>query len=207
MNKLFRILIIYFIILNLLFGNSQTKEVRTFETLKNPRIFEQLLSEDYSKWKKEKNNVSPNLVSEKRGRRVLGSAYSLRSDLTGGMLDSNGNINVFKDGNLTATAGSVGAAYFNKINSPDELAGWGNSISINFIGGISGSFSAEFSKSAAGFSGSIGTGGPASGTVTYQLGYTYVGENVSEILKKLPISSKNKEILRKELEKAKKRKK
>ena len=105
MNKLFRILIIYFIILNLLFGNSQTKEVRTFETLKNPRIFEQLLSEDYSKWEKEKNNVSPNLVSEKRGRRVLGSAYSLRSDLTGGMLDSNGNINVFKDGNLTATAG------------------------------------------------------------------------------------------------------
>ena len=105
MNKLFRILIIYFIILNLLFGNSQIKEVRAFETLKNPRIFEQLLSEDYSKWKKEKNNVSPNLVSEKRGKRVLGSAYSLRSDLTGGMLDSNGNINVFKDGNLTATAG------------------------------------------------------------------------------------------------------
>ena len=105
MNKLFRILIIYFIVLNLLFGNSQTKEVRTFETLKNPRIFEQLLSEDYSKWKKEKNNVSPNLVSEKRGRRVLGSVYSLRSDLTGGMLDSNGNINIFKDGNLTATAG------------------------------------------------------------------------------------------------------
>ena len=105
MNKLFRILIIYFIILNLLFGNSQTKEVRAFKTLKNPRIFEQLLSEDYSKWEKEKNNVSPNLVSEKRGRRVLGSAYSLRSDLTGGMLDSNGNINIFKDGNLTATAG------------------------------------------------------------------------------------------------------
>ena len=105
MNKLFRILIIYFIILNLLFGNSQIKEVRAFETLKNPRIFEQLLSEDYSKWEKEKNNVSPNLVSEKRGKRVLGSAYSLRSDLTGGMLDSNGNINVFKDGNLTATAG------------------------------------------------------------------------------------------------------
>ena len=77
MNKLFRILIIYFIILNLLFGNSQTKEVRTFETLKNSRIFEQLLSEDYSKWEKEKNNVSPNLVSEKRGKRVLGSAYSL----------------------------------------------------------------------------------------------------------------------------------
>ena len=77
MNKLFRILIIYFIILNLLFGNSQIKEVRAFETLKNPRIFEQLLSEDYSKWKKEKNNVNPNLVSEKRGRRVLGSAYSL----------------------------------------------------------------------------------------------------------------------------------
>ena len=104
MEKLLKIGV-YFLILNLLFGNSQTKEVRTFETLKNPRIFEQLLSEDYSKWKKEKNNVSPNLVSEKRGRRVLGSAYSLRSDLTGGMLDSNGNINVFKDGNLTATAG------------------------------------------------------------------------------------------------------
>ena len=104
MEKLLKIGV-YFLILNLMFGNSQTKEVRTFETLKNPRIFEQLLSEDYSKWKKEKNNVSPNLVSEKRGRRVLGSAYSLRSDLTGGMLDSNGNINVFKDGNLTATAG------------------------------------------------------------------------------------------------------
>ena len=104
MEKLLKIGV-YFLLLNLLFGNSQTKEVRTFETLKNPRIFEQLLSEDYSKWKKEKNNVSPNLVSENRGRRVLGSAYSLRSDLTGGMLDSNGNINVFKDGNLTATAG------------------------------------------------------------------------------------------------------
>ena len=76
MEKLLKIGV-YFLILNLLFGNSQTKEVRAFETLKNPRIFEQLLSEDYSKWKKEKNNVSPNLVSEKRGRRVLGSTYSL----------------------------------------------------------------------------------------------------------------------------------
>ena len=76
MEKLLKIGV-YFLILNLLFGNSQTKEVRTFETLKNPRIFEQLLSEDYSKSKKGKNNVSPNLVSEKRGRRVLGSAYSL----------------------------------------------------------------------------------------------------------------------------------
>ena len=76
MEKLLKIGV-YFLILNLLFGNSQTKEVRAFKTLKNPRIFEQLLSEDYSKWEKEKNNVSPNLVSEKRGRRVLGSAYSL----------------------------------------------------------------------------------------------------------------------------------
>ena len=76
MEKLLKIGV-YFLILNLLFGNGQTKEVRAFETLKNPRIFEQLLSEDYSKWEKEKNNVSPNLVSEKRGKRVLGSAYSL----------------------------------------------------------------------------------------------------------------------------------
>ena len=76
MEKLLKIGV-YFLILNLLFGNSQTKEIRTFELKENPRIFEQLLSEDYSKWEKEKNNVSPNLVSEKRGRRVLGSAYSL----------------------------------------------------------------------------------------------------------------------------------
>ena len=39
MEKLLKIGV-YFLILNLLFGNSQTKEVRTFETLKNPRIFE-----------------------------------------------------------------------------------------------------------------------------------------------------------------------
>ena len=76
MKKLFRIAI-YFIVLNLLFGNSQIKETKIFKLKENPRIFEQLLSEDYSKWKKGKNNVSPNLVSEKRGRRVLGSAYSL----------------------------------------------------------------------------------------------------------------------------------
>ena len=89
MKKLFRIAI-YFIVLNLLFGNGQIKEVRTFETLKNPRIFEQLLSEDYSKWKKEKNNVSPNLVSEKRGRRVLGSAYSLSASTKYGNLTKKG---------------------------------------------------------------------------------------------------------------------
>ena len=54
MIKLFKIVIIYFFILNLSFGNSQIKETKIFELKENPRIFEQLLSEDYSKWKKER---------------------------------------------------------------------------------------------------------------------------------------------------------
>ena len=89
MKKLFRIAI-YFIVLNLLFGNSQIKETKIFKLKENPRIFEQLLSEDYSKWKKGKNNVSPNLVSEKRGRRVLGSAYSLSAITKYGNLTKKG---------------------------------------------------------------------------------------------------------------------
>ena len=45
MLKLFRTLI-YFIVLNLLFGNSQIKETKIFELKEKFRIFKQLLSED-----------------------------------------------------------------------------------------------------------------------------------------------------------------
>ena len=98
---------------------------------------------------------------------------------------------------------SGGTSYLTGIDSPDQLKGWGNSLSLNFIGGISGSFSAEFSKGAGGFSISAGTGGPASATVTYQLGYTFVSKNSFDVLDKLPISKKSKEKLRAEFEKRK----
>ncbi|RRD37597.1 hypothetical protein EII29_11110 [Leptotrichia sp. OH3620_COT-345] len=98
---------------------------------------------------------------------------------------------------------SGGTSFLEGIDDPDDLAGWGNSISINLIGGISESFSAEFSRKSGGFSVSGGIGGLASGTVTYQLGYTIVGKSVLDVLNKLPISNKNKEKLRTEFEKRK----
>ncbi len=68
-----------------------------------------------------------------------------------------------------------------------ELSKFGGSIGINFTTGVlSFGISAEIVGHGGGISASAGPGGGASGSVTAQIGYTFVGGSIGETMKKIP---------------------